>query len=107
MPLYDAIAVLEVLEALEAAHRLDGRRYLSGTGLNALAEAWLDVTLDTESLRAVLIATGLELNVKANGYPVEDLRAQMAAGSLLRQIAERARAGAGYEKWVKDREGAA
>lgn len=107
MPLYEAIEALNVLESLEAANRLEGRQFLSGTGINALSEAWLDVTIDADALRAVLIAAGLELNVKANGYPVEDLRALVAPGSLLREIADRARSGEGYEKWRVQRQQAA
>ena len=107
LPLYEAVQVLQVLESLETANRLEGRKFLSGTGLNALAEAWLDVTIEADALRAVLIAAGLELNVKSNGYPVEALRAQVAPGSLLREIAERARSGEGYNRWLVQREQAA
>lgn len=107
MPLYEAVEVLRVLEALEAGNRLEGRRFLSGSGVNALAEAWLDVRLNPDALRAVLIAAGLELNAKANGYPVEALRAQVAPESPLREIADRARGAAGFDKWYTQHQQAA
>ena len=91
MALGVAIPVVEALEKLRDADHLRADERITSGELKALAEAWVNMTLDRAAIRDTLAAAHVKPKLHPYGYAVAEILEALAPGGILQDVADLAR----------------